>query len=81
MRAGIGEEKRKMTNAVKRRRKAVVDANACVACGCCAKVCPMQAVEIVRGVMAHIRLEKCVGCGRCVRECPVSVIALEETDA
>lgn len=41
----------------------------------------MQAIEIVRGVMAQVRQENCVGCGKCVRECPASVIALEETDA
>ena len=70
-----------IVNGLKKRRKAVVDSKRCVACGCCAKVCPMQAIEIVRGVMAQVRLEKCVGCGKCVRECPASVIALEETDA
>ena len=33
----------------------------CVACGCCVKVCPLQAIEIVRGVMAQVRQDKCVG--------------------
>ena len=36
----------------KTRRRAVVDGGACVACGCCVKVCPLQAVEIVRGIVA-----------------------------
>ena len=40
-------------NSVKKRRRAVVDPSACVACGCCVKVCPLQAIEIVRGVMAQ----------------------------
>ena len=35
----------------KKRRKAVVDGSDCVACGCCVKVCPLQAIEIVRGMM------------------------------
>ena len=64
----------------KKRRKAVVDAAACVACGCCVKVCPVQAVEVVRGVTARVTPEKCVGCGRCVKECPASVIALLEVE-
>ena len=33
-------------NSVKKRRRAVVDQGLCVACGCCVKVCPMQAIEI-----------------------------------
>ena len=61
-------------NSVKKRRRAVVDPSACVACGCCVKVCPLQAIEIVRGVMAQVRQDKCVGCGLCAKECPVGVI-------
>ena len=68
-------------NAVKKRRRAVVDPSACVACGCCVKVCPLQAIEIVRGVMAQVRQDKCVGCGKCARECPASVIKIREVEA
>ena len=39
----------------KKRRKAVVDGSDCVACGCCVKVCPLQAIEIVRGMMARVK--------------------------
>ena len=53
----------------------------CVACGCCVKVCPLQAIEIVRGVMAQVRQDKCVGCGKCARECPASVIKIREVEA
>ena len=67
--------------AVKKRRRAVVDQSACVACGCCVKVCPLQAIEIVRGVMAQIKPEKCVGCGKCAKECPASVIEIREVEA
>ena len=31
----------------KRRRKAVVEQKDCVACGCCVKVCPLKAIEIL----------------------------------
>ena len=62
-------------------RKAFVDQKSCVACGCCVKVCPLQAIEIVRGVMAQVRQDKCVGCGKCARECPASVIKIREVEA
>lgn len=68
-------------NSVKKRRRASVDQAACVACGCCVKVCPLQAIEIVRGIMAQVKQEKCVGCGRCAKECPASVIVIEEVGA
>ena len=68
-------------NSGKMRRRAVVDPSACVACGCCVKVCPLQAIEIVRGVMAQVRQDKCVGCGKCARECPASVIKIREVEA
>ena len=60
-------------NSVKKRRRAVVDPSACVACGCCVKVCPLQAIEIVRGVMAQVRQDKCVGCGKCAKVCQMDV--------
>ena len=53
----------------------------CVACGCCAKVCPLQAIEIVRGMMARVKEETCVGCGKCAKECPASVIEIREVEA
>lgn len=65
----------------KKRRKAVVDSSACVACGCCVKVCPLQAIEVVRGIMAQVDGERCVGCGKCARECPASVIEIREVEA
>lgn len=63
---------------VRRIRKAVVDKNSCVACGCCVRVCPMLAIEIYKGSMARVNREKCVGCGKCAKECPASVIVIEE---
>ena len=66
---------------VKKRRRAAVDQETCVACGCCVKSCPLQAIEIVRGVMAQVNGEICVGCGRCAKECPASVIVIREVAA
>lgn len=65
----------------KKRRKAVVDRSACVACGCCVKVCPLQAIQIIRGIAAQVDVETCVGCGRCAKECPASVIEIREVEA
>ena len=67
-----------MERTIRRKRKAVVDTDMCVACGCCVKVCPMEAIEIWRGIAARVAEEKCVGCGKCARECPASVIEIRE---
>lgn len=64
-----------------KRRKAQVDTASCVACGSCAKVCPVQAIEIVRGITARVNQDKCVGCGKCAAECPASIIELREVGA
>ena len=69
-----------MTSVGTKRRTAVVDQAVCVACGCCVKVCPLQAIKIVRGVTAQVNREKCVGCGKCARECPASVIEIREVE-
>ncbi len=65
----------------RKRKKALVDQTLCVACGCCMKVCPLQAVKVVKGMMAEVDWNKCVGCGRCVKECPASIISLQEVEA
>ena len=67
-----------MEGNVMRKKRAFVDADFCVACGCCKKVCPMEAIEIWRGVVAGVDLEKCVGCGKCAKECPATAIAIRE---
>lgn len=66
---------------LRKRRRAHVDEAACVACGCCVKVCPMRAIEVFRGIAARIDGGRCVGCGKCARECPASVIELREVEA
>lgn len=64
-----------------KKRRAVVDENACVACGCCAKICPLSAIRIWHGIRAEVDPERCVGCGKCARECPASVIEIQEVQA
>ena len=65
----------------KKKRKTFVDTNDCVACGCCVKVCPKNAIEIWKGIMAKINFESCVGCGKCAKECPASVITVQEVNS
>lgn len=55
---------------------ASVETGLCVACGCCLKVCPRQAISICKGIFAAIDQDACVGCGRCRDECPASVISI-----
>lgn len=62
------------------KRKAVVSIQECVACGCCMKVCPRNAISIPDGIYAVIDQTLCVGCGKCVKECPASIIVLEVTE-
>lgn len=62
------------------KRKAAVSIRECVACGCCIKVCPKNAIVIPKGIYAEINNELCVGCGKCAKECPASVITLEVTE-
>ncbi len=46
------------------RKKAKVGTDECVACGCCVKVCPRNAISIFRGLYASVDKNLCVGCGK-----------------
>ncbi len=59
------------------KRKAIISKKECVACGCCIKVCPREAISIPYGSNAEVNYNLCVGCGKCAKECPASVIRLE----
>ena len=63
------------------KRKAKVSIQECVACGCCMKVCPRNAIAVPDGIHARIDQDRCIGCGKCVKECPASIIRLEATEA
>lgn len=63
------------------KKKAFVDTYLCVACGACAKVCPLNAITINKGIHAEVNLNKCVGCSKCAKECPASIIEIKESEA
>lgn len=69
-----------MEPAKRKRRRAAVNQEYCVACGCCMKVCPMSAIRVIRGVAAQVDESKCVGCGKCAKECPASIIEIREVE-
>jgi formate hydrogenlyase subunit 6/NADH:ubiquinone oxidoreductase subunit I len=60
----------------------------CIGCKICERVCPSDAIEIVRvteGVpegqkvyQAFVRMDRCIFCGQCVDSCPKQ--ALENTE-
>ncbi|MCI8415996.1 MAG: 4Fe-4S binding protein [Lachnospiraceae bacterium] len=62
------------------KRKAAVNIQECVACGCCIKVCPKGAITVPKGISAKVDEALCVGCGKCAKECPASIITLEVTE-
>ena len=66
---------------IRKKRRAYVEQWDCVACGCCVKVCPMNAITVYRGLYAQVDEDKCVGCGRCAKECPATVIEIREVTA
>ena len=68
-------------NTGEKRRQAVVEKKDCVACRCCIKVCPKEAITVIRGLFAQVDTDRCVGCGKCAKECPASVIEMREVTA
>ena len=54
-------------------KKAAVNKNVCVACGVCSKICPKQAIEILKGCYAKV-----IGCAMCEKNCPAGCIAVSE---
>lgn len=48
--------------------------------GACTKVCPLNAIEVFKGMYAKVNVNKCVGCGKCSNECPASVITINEAE-
>lgn len=57
----------------------VVDAEKCVGCRRCERVCASGGIEVVDR-RAHV-LDGCVSCGMCVDACPVGALAIERDES
>ena len=62
------------------KKKAFINLNLCVACGCCLTACKLNAISIPYGTNAIIDSNKCVGCGMCAKKCPASIITISEVN-
>ena len=57
-----------------------VSSGTCIGCGKCAKICPVNAIEMTgegQTRRASVIQEKCIGCGVCIRHCPAKALILE----
>ena len=54
-----------------------IDAEKCIACGKCRRVCPAEAIEGERKVKHKILQDKCVRCGACFEACPVDAVMVK----
>jgi heterodisulfide reductase subunit A len=58
---------------------AIVDPDACTACGACLTACPYDAISMAEGADRHVAVISptgCKGCGGCVPMCPEDAIDL-----
>ena len=59
------------------RYQAVIDEDACTACGICPDECPMDAITMNDANVAQVNGEACIGCGVCTNVCPMDAIHLK----
>lgn len=57
---------------------ALVDEEACSACGICGDVCPYHAIDVdkIGKIPARVIEASCSGCGTCAAECPLNCISM-----
>ncbi|HVJ48619.1 FAD-binding protein [Desulfitobacterium sp.] len=57
-----------------------IDKSKCIGCGACTVECPVEALELVDGIV-EVNAEKCTNCGSCVKVCPADALSLPEQAA
>lgn len=55
----------------------MVDAQKCVCCGECQRVCPVGAAIVRKGEKAKINAERCIGCGECLTVCAPKAVDID----
>lgn len=58
----------------KSRGKAELIPSACIGCGKCQSICPVDAIAYDEKGEPIIDRDKCIGCGKCVKACPVAAL-------
>jgi H+/Na+-translocating ferredoxin:NAD+ oxidoreductase subunit B len=56
-------------------RIAVVDGEACDACGLCMPLCPPEAIHMTRRGLV-VDGAACTGCEKCIAPCPVGALVM-----
>jgi ferredoxin len=57
------------------RLKKIERSDACVHCGACISICPVEAIEMMEDGRVEF-MDKCVLCGNCVKVCPVNALSV-----